>query len=168
MDDNKSLISISKGFDCSFQRFWKHNNCFVPFLGFLVFLICLLFIFSVLLRKGKLKNYDLFSIFPMLDISCDDHWSKFDQSCFKLVMNYSDIKVCRKDCQREGADLASVHSKEENDFIVTLLEESPTWIAGSITEKDGDFFWLDGSAWDFENWDEGSLFGPHFVSNLYF
>jgi hypothetical protein len=37
-----------------------------------------------------------------------------------------------KDCQKEGADVASVHSKEENNFIVTLFEESPTWIAGSI------------------------------------
>jgi hypothetical protein len=64
----------------------------------------------------------------------------FDQSCYKLVMNYSDIRECRKDCQKEGADLASDHSKDENDFIVTLLEESPTWIAGSITEEDGDFF----------------------------
>jgi len=55
----------------------------------------------------------------------------------------------------EGADLASVHSKEENEFIVSLLVQSPTWIAGSITEKDGDFFWLDGSPWNYENWDEG-------------
>ena len=75
---------------------------------------------------------------------------------YKLVMNYSDIEECRQDCKNQGADLASVHSNEENDFIVSLLEESPTWIAGSITEEDGDFFWLDGSAWDFELWDEGS------------
>ena len=70
-------------------------------------------------------------------------------------MNYSDIEECRQDCKKDGADLASVHSKEENDFIVSLLEESPTWIAGSITEEDGDFFWLDGSAWDFEYWLSG-------------
>jgi C-type mannose receptor len=93
----------------------------------------------------------------ILEEHCDADWKMFNQSCYKLVMNYSDIRECRKDCQKEGADLASVHSKDENDFIVSLLEESPTWIAGSITEEDGDFFWLDGSAWDFESWDEGGI-----------
>eukprot|EP00091_Calanus_sinicus_P022307 TRINITY_DN7000_c0_g1_i1.p1 TRINITY_DN7000_c0_g1~~TRINITY_DN7000_c0_g1_i1.p1 ORF type:complete len:116 (-),score=14.17 TRINITY_DN7000_c0_g1_i1:107-454(-) len=104
MDDNKSLISISKGFDCSFQRFWKHKNCFIPFFGFLVLLICLCYFLSLVTK----------------DVSCDGDWVKFNQPCYKLVMNYSDIRECRKDCQKEGADLASVHSKEENDFIVTF------------------------------------------------
>ena len=56
-----------------------------------------------------------------------------------------------------GGDLSSVHSKEENQFIVDILgsEPNPTWIGGSVVEVEGDFFWLDGSAWDFENWDEG-------------
>ena len=77
-------------------------------------------------------------------------------------MDYTDIEVCREDCKREGGDLASIHSMEENTFIISFLKERParsekksTWIAGSITEKDGQFRWMDGSDWDFENWDEG-------------
>ena len=73
-------------------------------------------------------------------------------------MNYTDIKECRKDCAKEGADLASIHSKEENELIVSLLGDSPAWIAGSITEEEGDFSWLDGSAWDFTNWDQGNTY----------
>ena len=35
------------------------------------------------------------------------------------------------------------------------MENHVDWFAGSITEKDGDFSWMDGSDWDFELWDEG-------------
>ena len=65
------------------------------------------------------------------------------------------MEMCRQDCSQEGWDLASVHSLEENKFIVSLMENHVVWIAGSITEKDEDFSWMDGSDWDFELWDEG-------------
>ena len=48
----------------------------------------------------------------------------FNQSCFKLVLNYSDIEECRQDCMVGGGDLASIHSKEENNFIQTLMKEN--------------------------------------------
>ena len=86
---------------------------------------------------------------------CTKDWDMFNGSCYKLVMNYTDIAECRKNCMKDGGDLASVHSKEENNFIVSLLEDSPTWISGSITQEDGDFIWLDGSTWDWTYWDQG-------------
>ena len=90
-------------------------------------------------------------------VSCENDWSAFNQSCYKLVSDYKDVEVCREDCKKDGGDLASIHSMEENDFIVSFLNINPIWIAGSITEKDGQFRWIDGSKWDFENWDKGRI-----------
>ena len=57
----------------------------------------------------------------------------------------------------EGGDLASIHDREENNFIRTLQKDKNVWFGGRIDEKDGDFRWIDGSDWDFDNWDESEL-----------
>ena len=72
----------------------------------------------------------------ILEEHCEDDWKIFKQSCYKLVMNYSDIEECRQDCKNQGADLASVHSKEENDFIETLMKDDLVWYGGRIAERD--------------------------------
>ena len=35
------------------------------------------------------------------------------------------------------------------------LSSQDTWIAGEITQKDGAFSWMDGTPWDYDNWDVG-------------
>ena len=30
-----------------------------------------------------------------------------------------------------------------------------TWIAGQIEESYGEFTWMDGTQWDYDNWDRG-------------
>jgi hypothetical protein len=75
-----------------------------------------------------------------------------------LNSNYSDIEECRKDCMVGGGDLASIHSKEENNFLHTLMKDDLVWFGGRIAERDGDFSWIDGSDWDFDYWDESKEF----------
>eukprot|EP00092_Neocalanus_flemingeri_P061228 GFUD01073572.1.p1 GENE.GFUD01073572.1~~GFUD01073572.1.p1 ORF type:complete len:203 (+),score=49.89 GFUD01073572.1:174-782(+) len=157
MEDTNSLLSLKTGYyNCGLKSVCKNTNLILPLVGFLVLLTCLIFIFSVLLSGGESV------INSKAEVACDIEWTMFKQSCYKLVIDYTGIEVCREDCKKEGGDLASIHSKEENDFIISFLEERPirggqkdAWIAGSITEIDGQFSWLDGSDWDFENWDEG-------------
>ena len=89
----------------------------------------------------------------------------------------------------EGGDLASIHSPAENNFVASLIQDRPvrggekggdddhdhhhyqlyhhdhdgqdTWIAGQIREAEGEFSWMDGTPWDFHNWDVGgcTLYG---------
>ena len=99
----------------------------------------------------KNLNYK-FSVFT-LEWNCGTDWAAFNQSCFKLVLNYSDIEECRQDCMVGGGDLASIHSKEENDFIETLMKDDLVLFGGRIAERDGEFSWIDGSDWDFDYWD---------------
>merc|ERR1712061_129640 len=63
----------------------------------------------------------------------------------------------------EGADLASIHSPGENQFLAGMIQQRPvrggTKVGlGSIIEMNGNFSWMDGTSWDYENWDAGE---PH-------
>ena len=102
------------------------------------------------MRKNLNYNFSVLS----LAWDCGADWAAFNQSCFKLVLNYSDIEECRQDCMVGGGDLASIHSKEENIFLQTLMGDNLVWFGGRITERDGEFSWIDGSDWDFAYWDE--------------
>ena len=59
------------------------------------------------------------SVLSIIDGPCPTQWRSFNKSCYKLVVNYTDIKECRKECFKEGADLASIHLQEENKMIVS-------------------------------------------------
>lgn len=141
MDDKNSLLNIKSGFSFNFKSFRKYSvtELVLPLVGFLIFLVCLLFIFSVLAATG---------------VDCDDGWSGYGSNCYKLLTEYSDIDVCRRHCRQAGGDLASIHSKEENDFIKTLQGDKLTWFGGRIAEKDGEFTWVDGTEWNFDDWDK--------------
>ena len=89
-----------------------------------------------------------------------------------MLSDYHDVEVCREDCREGGGDLASIHDEEENEFVASFIMERPvrggekdTWIAGSITDVGGEFTWMDGSRWDYENWDLGGWF-HYYVTHL--
>merc|ERR1711936_457204 len=56
-------------------------------------------------------------------------------------------------------DLVSIHSQEENDFVVALLAEKKTsytawtWTGGKCQGKD--CTWSDGSDWEFDQFGDG-------------
>jgi len=57
-------------------------------------------------------------------------------------------------CAARGMQLASVHSKEEQDFIRGLgYSYDGFWIGFHDQVKEGDFIWSDGTAVDYTNWD---------------
>ncbi|KAE8279492.1 H-2 class II histocompatibility antigen gamma chain Ia antigen-associated invariant chain [Larimichthys crocea] len=63
-------------------------------------------------------------------------------------------------CLFEEANLASIHSYEENRFVqaLTRIETSfpETWIGGQDAVYTSFWMWCDGSKFDFQNW-----FNPH-------
>merc|ERR1711970_1694866 len=154
MDDKNSLISAdTHRFSFNLRNVRKHSNLILSAVGFLIFLICLLFIFSILSEGGSSED-------------CGPGWFAYKQSYFKLlVQNYTDIEECRKDCMVEGGDLASIHDQGENTFIQTLQKDNLVWFGGRIAEKGGDFSWIDGSDRDFEYWDEREPDRKHFGKN---
>jgi hypothetical protein len=76
-------------------------------------------------------------------------------------------------CEELGAELASVHSTEENTFLYYLCgSEDSCWLGFSDAEVEGVWEWSDGSNVDYTNWGDGEpndhwhedyalLSGPH-------
>ncbi|XP_025756677.1 type-2 ice-structuring protein isoform X2 [Oreochromis niloticus] len=70
------------------------------------------------------------------DATCPDNWSEFGGRCFHYVSVKMTWAEAEKNCQSMKANLASVHSAEENQNIqkvikATSLNESRTWIGGT-------------------------------------
>lgn len=55
-----------------------------------------------------------------------------------------------------GFRLASIHSREENEFVERIIEGQSHWLGGQRTaEKDDEFEWVDGSGWEYDLWKSG-------------
>ena len=84
-----------------------------------------------------------------------DDWQEFQDHCYKVF----DYKVSWYDaqasCSSYGANLASIHSKEENDFVRSITEaitSRPPWF-GLYWEDGFGFKYEDESEFDYSNWD---------------
>ena len=71
-----------------------------------------------------------------------------------LANNYTDVEDCRLDCQSAGGDIASIHSDIENRVVQSLMKENLVWIGGRIEKVNGTFEWVDGTPWNYDDWDE--------------
>jgi hypothetical protein len=109
----------------------------------------LLFFFTLWLVAASAKQLQ----------GCPDGWYEYEGSCYQLQQGLTGVEEYRLVCQALGGDLVSIHSQEENDFVVALLAVDTaryivwTWTSGECLGHDCS--WSDGSAWDFQLFDEG-------------
>ncbi|KAG8005154.1 Lactose-binding lectin l-2 [Nibea albiflora] len=92
--------------------------------------------------------------------NCPMFWYSFNGRCYKYVASYLTWAEAELYCLSEKANLVSIHSLEEHNFIRDLSKnfdpfQGPTWIGLSDTQKEGGWMWSDGSAVDFLLWDAG-------------
>uniref|UniRef100_A0AC34Q6Z9 C-type lectin domain-containing protein n=1 Tax=Panagrolaimus sp. JU765 TaxID=591449 RepID=A0AC34Q6Z9_9BILA len=96
---------------------------------------------------------------------CDPEWSYFNGTnqngmCYKYM---SEPKVtfltAQSICANHNANLVSIHSKEENDFVSSLtavgvpnLDYHYDTVFIGLQYANGGWKWLDGTHLDFENW----------------
>ncbi|XP_072046297.1 snaclec agkisacutacin subunit B-like [Amphiura filiformis] len=98
---------------------------------------------------------------------CDPSWNAFDGSCYVHIRDPKSWSSARKFCQLYRSDLASISSKEENDFVADLAYGEEAWIglsdvwpqAGTILEIGGEplkltatWAWSDGTPYGYSNW----------------
>ena len=58
-------------------------------------------------------------------------------------------------CVEQGGHLASVHSDQEKDFILSLVHSVKFWIGGNDREDEKEWVWSDGSDFDYSLWGTG-------------
>ncbi|KAK0423786.1 hypothetical protein QR680_008332 [Steinernema hermaphroditum] len=89
---------------------------------------------------------------------CPNEWSYFNftNQCYKYYQQKWSFKGAEQFCASKGAHLVSIHSREENDFVVGISEiegfgpnRSAIWIGGHSAKKDEVFVWTDDSPMDF-------------------
>jgi len=92
---------------------------------------------------------------------CDEGWTMFGDSCYTILNNqnqqYDRIDNCREECTSLGGTLGSIHSKEENSFVYSLIRPARKDVAdgtflGAKYVDSQTFVWEDGTPWDYENW----------------
>ncbi|KAJ8030095.1 Macrophage mannose receptor 1 [Holothuria leucospilota] len=94
----------------------------------------------------------------------DEDWTPYGRYCFKAFVEDKDLlgqpSALYQCSQFEHTNLASIHSKEENDFISRFVDQGiySIWI-GLKNDNGGGFAWTDGSPVEFVHWDDNEPSG---------
>ncbi|XP_073319717.1 lactose-binding lectin l-2-like [Pagrus major] len=118
-----------------------------------------LFLFLFGLALGAVSSSDDHQV-KLQRGGCPMFWYGFNGRCYKYVatqLTWADAELY---CLSEGANLVSIHSLEEHNFIKALIKnfdhaEGQTLIGLSDIHKEGRWMWSDGSVVDFVYWKEG-------------
>ncbi|XP_038821911.1 ladderlectin isoform X1 [Salvelinus namaycush] len=91
---------------------------------------------------------------------CPTGWFQFGSRCFMFVETARSWPLAERHCVSLGANLASLHSSAEYQFLQEVVESktggfSTTWIGGFDAVQDRLWFWSDGSEFDYQNWKKG-------------
>ncbi|KAK8734902.1 hypothetical protein OTU49_005721, partial [Cherax quadricarinatus] len=141
---------------------------------------------------GKWNNLDCTAsrafaceLFPTHTVGCEEGWFNFDNYCYWASDSYNWVSFssARADCQSKGGDLASIHSAEENDYIVSQVNSdyyynTYWWIGMTDSGHEGTYQWSDGTSVTYTNWDilsyysfrgesNCALLGDNFGDNLW-
>jgi len=96
-------------------------------------------------------------ISPHSSRHCDGDWIENYGWCYLVLEHhYPYQEECILDCQRNGGEIASIHSDAENSFILSLLGKQ-AWL-GAARDRDAGhtvYRWIDGSTWEYDHWRRG-------------
>ncbi|XP_060949172.1 lactose-binding lectin l-2-like [Limanda limanda] len=92
--------------------------------------------------------------------NCPMFWFSFNNRCYKYVSTQMTWAATELYCVKEGANLVSIHSLDEDNFVRSLIRnfdhaEGRTWIGLSDLHEEDSWMWSDGSAVDFTFWSSG-------------
>jgi len=98
--------------------------------------------------------------------SCAEDAHQFDaNTCFWVdtAPEYS-WRHALSTCAARGMMLASIHSKQEQEFLHGLAGDRSCWIGLLDWLREGEFIWQDGTPLDFEDWYPGEPRGGKAMS----
>ncbi|XP_033980589.1 lactose-binding lectin l-2-like [Trematomus bernacchii] len=98
--------------------------------------------------------------------SCPMSWSFFNGRSYKYISTHLAWADAELHCVSLGANLVSIHSKEEHLFVRSVIKnfdpaEGWTWIGLNDIHKEGRFMWSDGCAAKFFYWNSGEPNGEN-------
>lgn len=80
-------------------------------------------------------------------VTCNNGWKHYQSSCYKYSNHHRRWTDAEDICQRDGAHLAKITSRKEQDFVFSLGVHQPfqIWIGLRAQGPSGKFTWADGS-----------------------
>lgn len=119
-------------------------------------MLLLLFLFGLALAMSHSDEHQL----ELQRGNCPMFWYSFNGRCYKYVATRLTWADAELSCVSQGANLVSIHSLEEDDFVSLLIgnfdpAQGFTWIGLSDLHKEGGWMWSDGSAVEFFRWSDG-------------
>jgi len=79
-------------------------------------------------------------------------WECFKSNCYLAGNDKVSFKEAVAFCKTQGAELTSINSKEENDYLQKFCFNRYCWLGFTDEAVEGDWKWLDGSAVTFTGW----------------
>ncbi|XP_059410407.1 lectin-like isoform X2 [Carassius carassius] len=120
------------------------------------------------MERGRTNVTEQCSMLQPCNVYGFTDWYKLGSVCVKYFNNSLNFTEAEFSCrtQAPGAHLVSVHKQKHNAelhcIVTTLNPKHPRiWLGAFELFKSGKFLWLDGSYWDYDNWNIGQ------PSNLY-
>ncbi|XP_011362718.1 macrophage mannose receptor 1 [Pteropus vampyrus] len=140
-EPGKSCVSLNPGKNAK----WENVEC-VQRLGY----IC---------KKGN-TTLNSFVIPSESDVptNCPSQWWPYTGNCYKIHREKKIQRDALMACRKEGGDLASIHTIEEFDFIISQLGYEPNdelWIGLNDIKIQMYFEWSDGTPVTFTKWLRG-------------
>ncbi|XP_056615856.1 ladderlectin-like isoform X2 [Triplophysa dalaica] len=103
--------------------------------------------------RGLVLLFLVFSVENAAAEDCSFGWTPFGVECFKFFPQTVNWVRAEKNCQSLDANLASVRSKAQNEFLLSLVPVNTyAWIGGHDGEMEKQWLWTDGSPFDYTNW----------------
>ena len=75
-------------------------------------------------ETSSLKSHLIINFFNFPDVVCDDGWFVRAGVCYKLFEIPNSYKEALQLCANSGAEMVSIHSAEEEKFIVEIVTGS--------------------------------------------
>ncbi|XP_008434295.1 ladderlectin-like isoform X1 [Poecilia reticulata] len=102
----------------------------------------------------------VFSVVIQTSITCPSGWMPINNRCFLYVPNDMTWANAEKNCLSMGANLASVHNRDEYRWVQNLIAAAGygskvAWIGGTDGQQESTWFWSDGSRMIYTNWCPG-------------
>uniref|UniRef100_A0A1A8PCB3 Mannose receptor, C type 2 n=1 Tax=Nothobranchius rachovii TaxID=451742 RepID=A0A1A8PCB3_9TELE len=108
-------------------------------------------------KKSPNATLDPFSTDSWADdhkYECDNGWQNFQAGCYKLTSEMMDWNTAEKTCQKIDANLVSIHTVPELEFIMRNLTKDidQLWLGLHDTEMQMNFQWTDHTPVIFTFW----------------
>merc|ERR1711951_188607 len=84
--------------------------------------------------------------------SCPEGWTAMGESCLYFNPTALTWYEAKNRCMEMGAMLTSVHSFEEAEAVVDVIQHFGVWLGGTDEQVEGEWQWIDGTPFDMEKW----------------